>query len=82
MMENYFTESGEATFFQLSASKFISENHFTESAENHFSLKKLFGRTPAGFSRESTLGALPNGAYHLCSSIGIKSSINKFNACN
>ena len=39
MMENYFTESGEATFFQLSASKFISENHFTESAENHFSLK-------------------------------------------
>ena len=37
-MENHFTELGETTFFQLRASQFILQNHFTKSAENHFSL--------------------------------------------
>jgi hypothetical protein len=40
-MENHFTESGEATFFSsqpLSLFQRITSD-FTESAENHFSLK-------------------------------------------
>jgi hypothetical protein len=64
MMENHFTESREATFF-LALSLLV---HFRESLHgiNRESLlsEKLFGRAPVGFSRESTLGALPNGALH------------------
>jgi hypothetical protein len=48
-------------FFQLSASSFISENHFTESAENHFSLKNAFGRQRAILHENLLRGALPNG---------------------
>ena len=50
-MENHSIESGEATFSALSLLV-----HFRES------LLSVFSRAPAGFSRESALGALPNGA--------------------
>ena len=46
MMENHFTELGEATF-QLPFS------HFTESESLLF--EKIFGRAPVGFNRESTI---------------------------
>jgi len=68
MMENYFTESEEATFF-LGLSLLV---HFRESlhgiGRESLLSEKLFGRAPARFSRESALGALPNGAYKSCSS--------------
>ena len=51
MMENHFTELGEATF-QLPFS------HFTESESLLF--EKLFGRAPVGLNRESALRTLPN----------------------
>jgi hypothetical protein len=54
-MENHFTESGEATFF---SSQPLSSFHRI-SRESLLS-EKLFGRAPAGFSKESALGALPN----------------------
>jgi hypothetical protein len=60
-MENHFTESDEATFFQLSTSLFILENHFTESTENHFSLKNAFGSQRAILRENLPHGALPNG---------------------
>ena len=41
--------------------------HFIESlhriSRESLLSKKLFGRAPAGFSKESALGALPNAAY-------------------
>jgi len=51
MMENHFTELGEATF-QLPFS------HFTESESLLF--EKLFDRVATTFNSELTLGAFPN----------------------
>ena len=61
MMENHFTESGEATFSSSQPLVHFRESLHGISRESLFS-EKLFGRAPAGFSRESALGALPNGA--------------------
>jgi len=56
------------SYFFLALSLLV---HFRESLHgiNRESLlsEKLFGRAPAGFSRESALGALPNGALVNCS---------------
>ena len=61
MMENHFTESEEAIFPALSLLIHFKESLYEISRESLLS-EKLFGRAPAGFSRESVLGALPNGA--------------------
>ena len=62
MMENHFTESGEATFLALSLLVHFRESLHGINRESLLS-KKLFGRAPTGFSRESALGALPIGAF-------------------
>ena len=62
MMENHFTESGEAIFSVLNL--LIHFRDFTESTDNHFSLKKLFRRAIAGLSIESAPGALPKRPQH------------------
>jgi len=53
-------ESGEATFFSTQP---LSSFHRI-SGESLLS-EKLCGRAPAGFSRESALGALPNSPLDL-----------------
>jgi len=55
-MENHFTESEEATFFSSQPLRLFHRI----SRESLLSKKKLFGRAPAGFSRESALGASPD----------------------
>jgi len=59
MMDNHFTESGEATFSALNLLVHFRESLHGISRESLLS-EKLFGRAPA--SRESALRALPNGA--------------------
>ena len=61
-MENHFTESGEAIFSALSLLVQFRESLHGISRESLL-FKIVFGRAPAGFSRESALGALPNMAY-------------------
>jgi len=63
-MENHFIESGEATFLTLSLLVHFRESLHGINRESLLS-EKLFDRAPAGFNRESALGALPNGAQDL-----------------
>jgi hypothetical protein len=51
MMENHFTELGEATFSALSLLINFRELLHGINRESLLS-RKLFGRAPAGFSRE------------------------------
>ena len=62
MMENHFIESGESTFLALNLLVHFRESLHEIRRESLLS-EKLFDRAPAGFSRESALGALPNGAF-------------------
>jgi hypothetical protein len=58
-MENHFTEAREATFSAPSLLVHFRESLHRINRESPLS-KKLVGRAPVGFSRESTLEALPN----------------------
>jgi hypothetical protein len=58
-MENHFTESEKAIFLAPSLLVHFKESLYKISRESLL-YEKLFGKAPAGFSRESALGALPN----------------------
>jgi hypothetical protein len=59
-VKNHFVESEEATFSSSQALKFISEIHFPELAENHFTLKKSFGSHEVIILENPLPGTLPN----------------------
>jgi hypothetical protein len=54
-MDNYFTKLGETTFSS-------SERITSWIKQRITSLRKLFGKSPAESTRESTLGGVPNRA--------------------
>jgi hypothetical protein len=61
MMENHFTELGEAIFLAPNLLVHFRKSLHRISRESFLS-EKLFGRALARFNRESALGALPNRA--------------------
>ena len=58
MMKKSLHRIKRSYFFQLSASQFISDYHFTESADNHFSLKNCLA--------ELLLDSAENQLWELC----------------